>query len=220
MKQSFSSDKMNLAWFKLEEFVARGEKERALTIYRLLTHSINDEAVKKQLEGDILRIFNDPGAVSAYLKAAELYEQENKLIQAAELYELITVLVPDSYEHSKARLNLYLQLSHSSKLYSAAKHLLGILIKQDRLIQAHDLVQEISFVASQKADLHAELVFAMMNSSKTIDIAFLQVHLKAAIEGYLEVDGHASLQLNQFLTRLAAKDALVHEQAEELVRSW
>ena len=51
--------KTSLAWFKLAEFVTRGEKERALSIFRLLAHSIRHDALVVQLEGDILLAFDD-----------------------------------------------------------------------------------------------------------------------------------------------------------------
>ena len=79
MKQ-FSGDKYNVAWFKLAEFVARGEKERAMGLYRLLVHSFDDSAFAHQLEGDLLLSFDDTQAVEKYLEAAYLYETQDRLI--------------------------------------------------------------------------------------------------------------------------------------------
>lgn len=225
MKQSFSTDKINLAWFKLEEFVARGEKEKALNIYRLLMHSINDEAVKFQLEGDILRAFNDPEAVHAYLKAAQVYEQDAKLVQAVELYEHINSLTPDSYENGKAMLVLYEKLAqttkkYATKIYAAAEHLLRILIKRNKLVQGHELIQEVELAFSQKAGLHALFVVAILESGKQSYSALLEIHLVASLEGYAEVedsDSSCSGQLTMFLAKLAALDAGVHERAQELL---
>ena len=72
------SDKYNIAWFKLAEFVSRGEKERALGLYRLLTHSFDDRALTYQLEGDLLLSFNDDSAQDRYRKAAEEYRQSER----------------------------------------------------------------------------------------------------------------------------------------------
>ncbi len=58
MKQ-VPSGKYTIAWFKLAECVSRGEKERALGVYRLLSHSLDDSALVCQLEGDIFLSFND-----------------------------------------------------------------------------------------------------------------------------------------------------------------
>lgn len=82
-------EKTSIAWFKLAEVIMRGEKERTLSIYRLLMHSVQHEAVKTQLEGDILHMFNDPNALQSYVKAAGLYQKENDLLQAMILYEQV-----------------------------------------------------------------------------------------------------------------------------------
>ena len=58
MKQ-IPSDKYNVAWFTLAECVSRGEKVRAMSLYRLLVHSIKDGAFACQLKGDLLLAFRD-----------------------------------------------------------------------------------------------------------------------------------------------------------------
>jgi predicted Zn-dependent protease len=73
MKQ-MQSDKYTIAWFKIAECVSRGEKERALGVYRLLSHSFNDNAVASQLEADINLAFNEQDqAVVLYRQAIDLY---------------------------------------------------------------------------------------------------------------------------------------------------
>src|SRR5437899_218534 len=95
----FPSDKYNVAWFKLAECVSRGEKERALGVYRLLAHSLNDSAFARQLQGDILLSFNDvAGAVEHYRTAATLYQQDERLLEAAAVYEHIVNLVANKYD--------------------------------------------------------------------------------------------------------------------------
>jgi predicted negative regulator of RcsB-dependent stress response len=77
-------DKFNVAWFKLAEFVGRKEKERALSVYRLLSHSLPDDAFAAQLEGDLFLAFcDDERAVDAYQKAARLYEKNGQYDHAA-----------------------------------------------------------------------------------------------------------------------------------------
>ena len=75
MKQAVSN-KYNIAWFKLADCVSRGEKERAFGVYRLLSHSLDDQALARQLEGDLLLAFQDDGAVDKYREAVNLYKQE------------------------------------------------------------------------------------------------------------------------------------------------
>lgn len=80
--KTLTSESYNIAWFKLADFVARGEKERALSVLRLLMHSVSDQALTYQLEGDILRAFQDNSAIDRYLSAANLYQKSGKFQQA------------------------------------------------------------------------------------------------------------------------------------------
>jgi hypothetical protein len=86
------ADKYNIAWFKLADFVIRGERERALGVYRLLKHSMQDDAFVLQLEGDILLSFNDTLASEKYRLAAQLYKQSNRLVQALSTYEQLLAI--------------------------------------------------------------------------------------------------------------------------------
>src|SRR5665647_217414 len=92
-------DKYTIAWFKLAEYVARGEKERALGVYRLLCYSFDDKAFACQLEGDILWSFNDRSASDKYFQAAQLYMADAKNLQAAAVYEHLVTLNPGCLEY-------------------------------------------------------------------------------------------------------------------------
>jgi len=92
MKQT-QSDKHTIAWFKIADCVSRGEKERALGVYRLLSHSFNDNAVARQLEADIYLSFGEQDlAVSLYVQAIELYQKSQRNLEAVAVCEhLITI---------------------------------------------------------------------------------------------------------------------------------
>lgn len=113
-------EKSSIAWFKLAEVITRGEKERALSIYRLLMHSVPHEAVKAQLEGDILDIFNDPAALQAYNRAAELYQNNNEDVQASLLYERIVALLLTQREYVQAY--ALIKQSNLQNIHKAARH--------------------------------------------------------------------------------------------------
>ena len=101
-------DKYNIAWFRLAEYVSRGEKERALGMYRLLSHSFDDQAFACQLEGDILWSFNDNlGAADKYYQAAQLYQEDKRMLQAAAVYEHLIALRPDSFEYVCSLVDVY-----------------------------------------------------------------------------------------------------------------
>lgn len=110
------SDKYNVAWFKLAEFVTRGEKERALGLYRLLIHSFDDKALAAQLEGDILLSFSDEAAVEKYMLAADLYSKEGKITEASLVHEHILLLKTDADYSMRKLLDFYEQKGNQSRL--------------------------------------------------------------------------------------------------------
>jgi hypothetical protein len=79
MRTFVASESYTIAWFKIADFVARGEKERALTVYRLLMYSVAEPALSYQLEGDILLAFDDDAAIDRYHVAANLYKKSGKM---------------------------------------------------------------------------------------------------------------------------------------------
>ncbi len=116
MKQ-IHSDRYTIAWFKLAECISRGEKERALGVYRLLSYSFNDQAVSRQLEADIHLAFdNQKEAVTHYCNAAEEYKKNQRLLESAAVYEHLLTLQPDNVQFRQTILDLYTQLSIQSKI--------------------------------------------------------------------------------------------------------
>lgn len=112
-----SSGKYTIAWFKLAECVARGEREKALGVYRLLSHSIDDPAYALQLEGDIFWTFNDcDAAVEKYHEAALLYKNSQKYSQALSMWEHITLLIPYHIRSLEALFDLSLALKYQTKI--------------------------------------------------------------------------------------------------------
>ena len=106
------TEKYNVAWFKLAEFVTRGEKERALGMFRLLMHSINNQALAYQLQGDMLLSFEDPEAIECYRKSAALYVQDKKFFQAATIYEHLLSIYQESVPFHEKIISLYQQLNN------------------------------------------------------------------------------------------------------------
>jgi len=98
----------SISWFKLAEFVERGEKERALGIYKLLALSINDTAFTYQLEGDILLAFDDKLATGKYLQAAEHYIKQNNIVAAIGTLNHLAILAPENPVAWKMLTDLYL----------------------------------------------------------------------------------------------------------------
>ncbi len=109
-------DFYNVAWFKLAECIARGEKERALGVYKLLAHSLNDTALAIQLEADILLYFNKQDALATYQRAAEEYTSNKELFKAACVYEHMLTIDPNNKTYTKIIIELYKQLDMQHKI--------------------------------------------------------------------------------------------------------
>lgn len=94
------NEKYSIAWFRISEYVMRGERERALGVYRLLSHSIHDASLIAQLEGDIFLFFGDTDlACQKYTLAAQGYVTSGRLINAVSLYEHLIILAPNKKDY-------------------------------------------------------------------------------------------------------------------------
>ena len=114
MKQ-VSSGRSSVAWFKLAEFVGRGEKERAFDLYRLLMHSHESKAFMKKLEADIMVSFDFEQALKEYTQAAHWYIQDEQIEEAAFIYEWVVFLCPDRPEYCEKAIDLSDKLGWKQK---------------------------------------------------------------------------------------------------------
>lgn len=76
----------SIAWFKLSELIKRGERERALSVFRLLSHSLVDKAFVALLEAELLHILGDLRAQDACLHSLRLYEETERLDEVVTVY--------------------------------------------------------------------------------------------------------------------------------------
>lgn len=88
----------SIAWFKLSELVRRGERERALFVLRLLSHSIADKAFVALLEAELLHMLNDHRAKASCKKAIEMYHENQKYDSLMLAYSCYMNWWPDSKE--------------------------------------------------------------------------------------------------------------------------
>lgn len=115
-----SSESYSVAWFKLADFVARGEKERALNVHKLLMHSVDEQAFSYQLEGDILLSFDDEMALSKYHVAANLYKKQEKYKRAIDVYRHV-LLKKEDLSIVEALLDVYNLLNDIENVISTFK---------------------------------------------------------------------------------------------------
>lgn len=214
MKQ-VGSDTYNIAWFKLADCIARGEKERALGVYRLLSHSFDDHALACQLHADILRLFNDERAQGEYVKAAQLYRERNKTIEAAAVYEHLMALDPQNTDYALELIALYQQVGIGSKVMQYVQSLVHDLLKHNEWKQAIEVVQQYDTVgdASFMATLHEQLLFYLAPKDDVL-LDTMMVHAKKALDAWIE------LHNQQAITKLLSTVKAVNEKLHEYVRGY
>jgi hypothetical protein len=217
MKQSQSADKYNIAWFKIAEYVSRGEKERALGVYRLLSHSISDHAFSRQLEGDILWAFNDnQGACEKYYEAAQLYTQDNRALQAAAIYEHLVTLMPDSASYMFHLIESYAILNIKSKVISNLNYLTELLEKKNDIDQMHAALQQLALYCTdaELLPLHESIFFSSLKNEYSSQ-EYMHAQLNKMLHIFLDDQSDA---LQKFLTKLKASDEGYYAHAVEYVK--
>jgi|GEM_PF-5871095 len=162
------SQKYQIAWFKLSEFVRRGEKERALGIYKLLMHTVDDAAFAKQLEGDLLLFFNDEGAIQSYITAAQMYKKSNKLAQAVAIYEHLVAQFPHEYDLVCALVEHYLELGHPTRITLSLQRLIVPLMQVHSLAHLLRVVNDVSVALEphDQALLYVQVIQAAVAHKK------------------------------------------------------
>jgi tetratricopeptide (TPR) repeat protein len=158
MKQT-QLDKHTIAWFKIAECVSRGEKERALGVYRLLSHSFNDNAVARQLEADIYLSFGEQGlAIPLYTQAMELYQKSHRFLEAAAVCEhLITMNSTDTVLRREA-IKLYNALDNLTKIYAHIEKALDIILSKGQDHQVQEFLSHLNGYSQALYDYAVEYI--------------------------------------------------------------
>lgn len=208
-----TSDKCNVAWFKLAEFVVRKEKERALVIYRLLVHSLPDDAMRCQLEGDLLHAFHDSKALQCYMKAAELYEKEGNFMQAIVTYDRCSELEPANTFFLEALIRLYFLLSNPTKAMHHFRSYIRLSVQKGMYEDIHQALDKAPLVYDQKISL-LELVVTAYLEKPSHDFNRTIPDLTLIVDYYTQINDLTAL--SQFLNKLAALNA----QADQHCRTY
>jgi len=209
-------DKYNVAWFTLAECIARKEKVRALGVYRLLAHSIDDVAFRRQLEADILLAFQDDVAITKYKEAAQVYRQEGRLLEAIAVYEHLHSLEPEAIDHVESLIQLYELAKISNKIIIHVRELFQMMMQNQKLDPAADTLKLLDSLVSpdQSAQEHQQLVFALIRDERP-KYKVLE-HLRAAVHGLMISEDSKALQ--KFLATLEALDSTYRTEANILLQ--
>jgi len=212
MKQ-LPKEKYQVAWFKLSEFVKRGEKERALGIYKLLMHSIEDRAFSKQLEGDLLLFFDEPSAIDSYVDAANCYKKNGKLAQATAIYEHLVLLSPDNTEFIMHLAKLYSTLNHSTRIVLSTQRLIEPIIQAHNITTLQKALEYIIPILNkeEQATLYQTTLFAMLKydpDNAEIIIPIIQKILKTLRK--------SKGQLKNFINKIGTIDKDYQQEAIQM----
>lgn len=205
-----------VAWFKLADFVARGEKERALTVLKLLMHSISiqEEAVPYQLEGDVLLAFDDDAALDRYHIAANLYKKSGKIKQAASVYEHVSLFKQDE-RILEALCDVYFLLKNKIGMLDAFARLSKVCLQNNKfnlishlyyryLLESHESLQGLLGICFVKA------LILYDETNKQI-----KTFLQQTIDILEEQNDQEELLV--FLSQLEGLDKLLYVQALEYI---
>ena len=129
MEREQGQKERSVAWFKLAELIARGEREKALSVFRLLAHSLPDRAYVLQIEGDILWFLDDTAAVEKYKQAAVIYQREKRWVDAISLYEHLLTQRPEAYDILSMLLMLYASMDWRERFDRCFAQIMGLFTK-------------------------------------------------------------------------------------------
>jgi hypothetical protein len=142
------NDKYTIAWFKLAECVSKGEKEKAFGVYRLLMHSIEDQAYAYQLEGDLLSAFDDDRASEKYAHAAHLYHHNKRYKEAATLYKSLFFAAVHKKNYLIALIDVYKTHKSGDELACKLISVVDELIIRNLSVYTSEIINELHGIAS------------------------------------------------------------------------
>lgn len=144
MKQRSNQGNASVAWFKLAELITRREREKALSVYRLLAHSLERKAYALQLEGDILWSLDDKAALEKYRQAAFLYHKEKQWIDAAAVCEHLYTMNDHDLEVVTSLIRYYALLQWTDHFVERLTSLITLVEKN--IAQEHNIVDALKHV--------------------------------------------------------------------------
>lgn len=203
MKQAYTDQKYVIAWFKIAEYVNRGEKERALGVYQLLSHSIDDQALALQIKGDILYACNDQRCIEIYEKTVESYLQQKKLMQAAVVLEQIVLIDPTNTVSIGKLIELYRMLEKYDIAYQHVEAIIQLHINKGSILQAYEICQAWISLFSQIQQFGLYALFLHKEYEQNVVVSQLQESMITKMVELAKLDKDESTLLQQLRGKLA-----------------
>ncbi|HBR70902.1 TPA: hypothetical protein DIC20_05080 [Candidatus Dependentiae bacterium] len=211
----FSQEKYQIAWFKLSEFIKRRQKERAIGMYKLLMHSVEDPAFAKQVEGDLLLFFEEPKALDSYLEAATMYKKNGNLAQATAIYEHLVILEPQNADFINQLGKLYSSLNHQTRITLSLQRLIKPIIHAGNIAVLLETFEQ--FMSLLDVDNQAKLYKTTVLAMLTYDRENAQIILPL-IKQTINCLALSPQELTQFISHIGTIDKDYYREAQQLRR--
>lgn len=211
MKQT-QFDKHTIAWFKIADCVSRGEKERALGVYRLLSHSFNDNAIARQLEADIYYSFGEiEQAVSLYQQAMESYHKSQRFLEAAAVGEHLITVRSDDMELRRTMVQLYISLCMVPKIRAQVHVLVELLAQKQQWYDIKNVVMDCTNISDRvgRAGIYSDVIITAREAGCPGDVIIQCI--EQALDDLSHIDNEKCLQ--GFLSSLQANSDLLYDHA-------
>lgn len=173
----------SVAWFKLAELITRREREKALSVYRLLSHSFACKAYALQLEADILWSLDDKAAPEKYRQAAFLYHKEKLWIDAAGICENLYALNNNDVEVLVYLVRYYALLQWPDRFLIRIKNLCVLIEK--KIAYNHHLISAIKQILEDVSPKEEPSYRAWIKEQITLEDSFFSPELKHQIYSFL-----------------------------------
>lgn len=212
-----SSEKANVAWFKLAEFVGRGEKERAFGLYRLLMHSLEDPAFIKKLEAELLSSFDEEESEKLYVDAAILYKKSGQPEEAALIYEHLIRLQPKNYIYVEKLILYSVELGWTGKAFLYRKKLYLLFLEKGKVEKGLELYKtfEESLKDVDRFAFYQAFTLAALTHKYT-EQAQIKTFMEKSLDSFLRMGYDAELQ--QFVSAIKALNSVWHKDAVEYLK--
>lgn len=211
MKQT-QFDKHTVAWFKIAECVSRGEKERALGVYRLLSHSFNDSAIARQLEADIYCSFGEADqAAVLYQQAMGLYHKSDRFLEAAAVGEHLIVMRPADIPLRRDMIQLYISLCMTLKVRTHVKVLIDLFAQKQQWYDIKNMITEYAQFSdsSGRIGIYSDIIVAAHKAGCPWDV--MTCSIEQALDDLCLADNEKCVQ--GLLTMLQAHSDELYDHA-------
>lgn len=216
MMRHVPNDKYTVAWFKLAECVAKGEKEKAFGVCKLLQYSFDDAAYALQLEADLLYAFQDVQALDKYEQAAQIYFTQQRYKEAAALYEDLALIQPEQTRYLTRLIEIYRKHKNQEIIELHAEKFCYSLIDLKNFQAALVLCQEFLYGYAKLRILLLKLTSCILSHESKINNALMDEVIDFACKALRE--DQKSLELNAYLAELKELSSEWHAKALLLLR--